>query len=234
MQAYAADATEPVSKEFDQRTLQELVLGAERAFREFGVNNLKLPATTLFIQNQIIPKHGREMYELWKHANNWENAGVGELKAIRDSLHQSIALVSNPARAKQILKGKLKDKSFIFVNLNEKGIKDKALLTVQNGKMKIEKDLADVGYDIIFQYKFDNDVGLTQEKNFDSLADAPVLSQAHGAKVLVVVIGMYDFLNHIWKLTEASGMTTEREVLDLIKVHPGRIKSIYALRDYNF
>lgn len=221
-------------KEFDERTLQELVLGSERVFREFGINNLKLDDAILFIQNQIIPKHGQEMYTLWQRANNWENAGIGELKQTRDNLQQSIARVSNPDRAKQIIKGKLKDKSFLLLNLSEHGIKEKALLTVQNGRMRIEKDLTGKGYDLIFQYKFSDDVGITRGKDYPQLQDAPILSPSHGAKVLVVVIGMYEFLDHIWSLTEETGMTTENKVLELISKNPGRIKSIYALQDYSF
>jgi hypothetical protein len=193
-----------------------------------------LPATTVFIQNIIIPKHCREMYVLWQHANNWEKAGIGDLKETRDNLQQTIAQSLDRDRAKQLIKGKLKDKSFLYVSLDEKGIKEKALLTVQNGRMKIEKDLIGGGYDIIYQHKFVGDVGITQEKEFKDSAEQPVLLPSHGAKVLVVIIGMYEFLDHIWKLTEASGMTTESEVLELITKHPGRIKSIYALSDYSF
>lgn len=234
IQTNVADAADHVVKEFDQRTLQELVTGSEKTFREFGINNLKMPETMVFIENIVIPKHCKEMYFLWKHANNWEAAGTLELKETRDNLQQTIAHILGSQRAKQLIKGKLKDKSFLFVSLNKKGIKDKALLTVQNGRMKIEKDLTGGGYDIIFEHKFDSDVGITQEKEFQALEDPPVLSQSHGAKVLVVIIGMYEFLDLLWQLTETSGMATENEALELLKTHPGRIKSIYAIRDYTF
>lgn len=234
MQTYPAEMSHSVSKEFDEKTLQELLTGAEKTFREFGINNLKLPETTVFITNIVIPKHCKEMYVLWQHANNWEGAGKGQFKETRDSLQETISNILGPIRAKTLIKGKLKDKSFLYVTLSEKNIKQKALLTVQNGRMKIEKDLIGGGYDIIFEYKFDNDVGITQEKDFHTLEDTPVLSKSYGAKVLVVIIGMYDFLDHVWELTETTGMATEKDVLPLIKKYPGRIKSIYALRDYNF
>lgn len=219
-------------QEFDERTLQELVTGADTIFRTFGVNNLNLPQTTLFIQNQIIPKHSHEMYTLWKNANNWENAGIGALEHTRNGLQNSIAAVSSLSHAKSIIKGKLKNKGFLLLQLTEEKLKEKVLLTAQNGRMKIEKDLTGVGYDIIFQYKFSDNVGVIQEKSYEQLQDRPTLTNARGAKVLVVVIGMYDFLGQIWALTQRSGMTTEREVLALSKEHPGRIKSIYALQDY--
>lgn len=216
-------------KPFDERTLQELVIGSEKVFRGFGINNLNLPATKLFIRAQVIPKHGQEMYILWQQANNWAKAGSSELIETRESLKNSISF-----NAKQIIVGKLKDKSFVFLNLSEKKIKEKALLTVQKGKMKIEIDLTGEGYDLVFQYKFSDNIGLIQQKEYKETSDVPILSKSKGTKVLVVVIGMYDFLDEIWNLTEKSGMTTESEVLKLISTHSGRIKSIYPVEDYTF
>lgn len=230
-----SQAMEAQTTEFDQITLRELETGAQVILREFGANNLNLPATTDFINFQIIPKHGQEMYTLWQQANNWEKAGIGNLGATRKNLALSIAQVSNDKRAKEIIKGKLKDTSFLLLfNLTLPSLKQKALSTIQHGRMKIEKDLRGTGYDIIFQYKFENDIGLTRTKEFKELADKPVLSPPHNAKVLVIVIGMYDFLDKLWELTEKSGMAHESEVRALIPKYPGRIKSIYAVEDYTF
>jgi hypothetical protein len=67
-------------RDFDTRTLSDFVTESASLFRAFGANNLKQSATTLFIRNQIIPKHGSDMYTLWSHANNWENAGKSDLR----------------------------------------------------------------------------------------------------------------------------------------------------------
>lgn len=230
-----SQAMEAQTTDFNQQTLSELTLGAQGVLREFGVNNLNLAEMNEFIKFQIIPKHGQEMYTLWQHANNWEKAGIGLLRQTRDNLYQTIAHVSNDKRAKEIIKGKLKDKSFLlFFNLTLPSLKEKALSTIHNGRIKIEKDLRGTGYDLIFQYKFENNIGLSRTKDFKELADNPALSPIHNTKVMVIVIGMYDFLDKLWDLTEKSGMAHESEVRALIPKFPGRIKSIYAIEDYTF
>tara|TARA_A100000171_G_C2134489_1_gene149142 strand:+ start:1165 stop:1893 length:729 start_codon:yes stop_codon:yes gene_type:complete len=224
--AYASSGS---TTDFDERTLQELAEHSGHIFREFGKNNLKQPETKVFMEQQIIHKHGRDMYTLWQHANNWANAGKGELKSIRNNLQSSITF-----GAKNIIVGKLKNKSFVYVNLSPKKLKQSMLLTVQKGRIKIERDHTGREYDLIFQYKFSSDVGLTQQKEYGDRSEDPVLSRSRGARVLVVVIGMVDFLDEIYALTEHSGMTTENEVMELITHHPGRIKSVYVLPDYTF
>lgn len=218
------------TSDFSEETLHELATKAENVWREFAVNNLKQKETQGYIEQQILLKHGKEMYALWSQANNWEGAGKEELKEVRDALKKKFLF-----NAKPIIVGKLKAKEFAFLNPTSlKKLNQLVLLTIQKGKIKIEKDLTGGRHDLIFQYKPLDPVGFTQTKEYEETSDKPVLSKKKNAYVLVVVIGLYDFLDEIWKLTEKSGMIAEKEVLELIKSHPDRIKSIYPIPDYTF
>ena len=148
--------------EFSEKTLYELETKAENIWREFGANNLNQKETQEFISQQILLKHGQEMNELWSKANNWEGAGKKELKEIRDAVKEKFLF-----NAKQIIVGKLKAKEFAFLNPTSfKKLNELVLLTIQKGKIKIEKDLKGDGHDLIFQYKPLDPVGFTQTKEY--------------------------------------------------------------------
>jgi hypothetical protein len=113
-------------------------------------------------------------------------------------------------------------------------LNEKLIIAVQKGRIKIEKDLTGGGYDLVFQHEFLDSIGFMQSKAYDETLKKNEMSKKANCSVLVIVIGVKDFMEKVWNLSEKTGLTTQEEVLKLIESQEGKLKSVYPIPDYTF